>query len=66
VKGKDESKEEFRKKFEEWEQPAELALSIPRKSLGDYKGSIQNINDPLEAYERVKRLKEPNTMSSIS
>jgi hypothetical protein len=51
-----ETKEEFRKRLEEWEQSAELALSILRKALGDYKGSIQNINDPLEAYERIKKL----------
>lgn len=56
LKGDKEEKAEYRKRLEDWEQYAELALSILRKALRDYKGSVQNIVNPLDAYELVKKL----------
>jgi hypothetical protein len=65
VQEKEETKTDFRKRLEEWEQSAEMALSILRKALGDYKGSIQNIDNPLDAYERVKKLYSAETEYDI-
>jgi transposase InsO family protein len=65
TKATTETKEEYRKRLEEWEQSAELALSILRKALGDYKGSIQNIDNPLDAYEKVKKLYSAETEYDI-
>lgn len=60
-----ESKADYRKRLEDWEQSAELALSIIRKALGDYEGSVQNIDNPLDAYERVKKLYSSETEYDI-